>query len=140
MPEARYPGSTAKPMLDEEKSSYDEYVVYAAVTAAILTFLLALAEFSQETVKTVLVDVSSSVSAGQAAFPWAVFSISMPFLILIAGLVAVFRSLRKLENEIETLQRRTRMLERDAGDVEFVWKNIQKIEERLDYIEQIRFR
>jgi hypothetical protein len=130
----------AKPMLDEEKFSYDEYVVYAAGTAAILTFLLGLAEFSQDAIKTVLIDVYSSVSAKQVAFAWPLFSVSVPFLILIVGLVVLLRSLRKLENQIEGLQRRTRILERDAGDVEFVWKNIEKIEQRLDYIEQIRFR
>jgi hypothetical protein len=127
-------------MLDEEKFSYDEYVVYAAVTAAILTFLLGLAEFTQDALKTVFIDVYSSISAKQVAFSWPVFSISGPFLVLIVGLVALLRSLRKLESQIDALQRRTRILERDAGDVEFVWKNIEKIEQRLDYVEQIRFR
>jgi hypothetical protein len=127
-------------MLNEEKCSYDEYVVYAAVTAAILTFLLGLAEFTQEAMKTTFVDLYSSVTAKPVAFSWPAFSVGLPFLVLIVGLVALLRSLRKLESQVDALQRRTRILERDAGDVEFVWKNIEKIEQRLDYVEQIRFR
>jgi hypothetical protein len=127
-------------MLDHDKFSYDEYVVYAAVTAAVLAFLLGLAEFTQEAMKTIFVDLYSSVTAKPAAFSWPVFSVGLPFLVLIVGLVALLRSLRKLESQVDALQRRTRILERDAGDVEFVWKNIEKIEQRLDYVEQIRFR